>query len=324
MITVISNFKDFQFLSEKLRRGCEGCNLEFYTTVARLFGRKLQRRFIIFDTPEYKDEFEELCEWPFIRLIRNKGRLHFIEDAQWSHLEISGNCRVIELNNNDAEQNEINSKNRGHICLNVRDERQIIYLDRLFESDSKYTKGFRKDELREFPLIKLPTKDVVFFDPYFPKGLTDKNINALSLDDVAIMISKFFDSLVSNGQLLLGERSCKIHLVVREGLSSLTGLSWEQLSELEELVIRKLSIEPLSFLIVICSGSLHDRGIIGDYFKVGLSNSIASSESEIEWHGILDDFDGYFLKLQMLNNKVNGSFEFLGKDEMDLGRALGI
>jgi len=319
MIAVVSNFEDFRYLIQDLN---DKSDPELMAIIGGLLDLRLQRRFIIYDSVTNFDFFGELCKNPLVQHYKTKGYLYYRHDDIQNHYSLSQGCRVVELNDSNDSDNIIKSKLNGHICLNIRDRNQLNRLGSLFLLDTSFTKGYVKDKMKSFPRIDLPVRDIVIFDPYFGKHI-GKVIAEEQDEKFANGVAEIINVILNKQIRYLVDSEYQLSIIVNRNNSPFGLLNVERRRRIEELVEKYLIVSPRIFSINV-NGELHDRGIISDYYRVILTNSLGSAKSIIDVAGLLCNMNGYFAILQHLNNLSSDKLVHLSAEKGDLGRALGL
>lgn len=319
MITVVSNLEDFRYLIQDLN---DKSDPELMVIIGGLLDLRLQRRFIIYDTETNVEYFHELSKNPLVRHYKSKGYLYYRYDEFHNHYTFSQGCRVVELNDSSDSDNIIRSKRNGHICLNIRDRIQLNRLGSLFLLDTSFTKGYVKDKMESFPRIDLPVRDIVIFDPYFGKHM-GKVITEEHEDKFANGVAEIINAILNKQLRYLEDSEYQLSIIVNRNHSPFGLLNVDRKRRIEELVEKYLIVSPRIFSINV-NGELHDRGIISDYYRVILTNSLGIAKSIIDVAGILCNMNGYFAILQHLNNLSSNKLVHLSAEKGDLGRVLGL
>ncbi len=236
-----------------------------------------------------------------------------------NHLESSKGCRVIEFNDLSCEKNDLRSKENGHVCINLRESVQIKKLSKLFMLDGILEDGYLKSSFSSLPKVELPSNDVVIFDPYFAKGLPSSENIPERVDFYANFISKFLNDFIRNADLKLMDSKYSIYLVVgtdNVSKSPLQFLDPKSRDELENKLNEMVCPRPLKCIIQL-SPKLHDRGVIGTYFRYSFSSSF-NSESTVDLFGLLASSKSYFNTIDRLNVHADNNFSFLNSASKDL------
>jgi hypothetical protein len=215
--------------------------------------------------------------------------------------------------------NDLRSKENGHVCINLRESIQVKKLSKLFMLDGILEDGYLKSSFSSLPKVELPSNDVVIFDPYFAKGLPSSDNNPEKVDFYANFISKFLNDFIRNADLKLMDSKYSIYLVVgsdNERKSPLQFLDSKSRDELENKLNEMVCPRPLKCMIQL-SPKLHDRGVIGTYFRYSFSSSF-NSESTVDLFGLLASSKSYFNTINRLNGHADKNFSFLNSTSKDL------
>ncbi len=314
MVTVFINKEDTEYLFDGVWTNLQEKSNSFLRAWSIFIDLHLDRHFIIFSETDFDLTINHL---QFSQLKRN-GKIHIKNDKLENNLDLAEQQRCIIFNSNDSQTNKKNSALDNCIHSNVRDDDQFIAcVENLFETKISPIKSFSKNNLADFPYIKLPVRSFVFYDPYFPK--VNRATSKIELSKVVDAVTIFASKLLSKISIPNIKDGVNIIFLIKEGKTRHGGYyspvgeiaDKGNLKELEDKINLATSKVNASVSFVLGNKEFHDRGFYSEYFQIINTNSIHDKSATLVQSGILRDSFGYFSNLKILNSICNNQLDHL-------------
>lgn len=314
MITVFITNQDAEYLFDTIWNDLNKKSLRFINAWTRFIDLRLDRHFVIFS----KKESDVNVKYLQFSHLKSKGKIHIKLDELADNLDLAEEQRCIIFNNADSKANNELSQVYNCIFCNIRDDDQFTScIENLFETKIFPIQSFSKNNLGDFPCIKLPVRSFVFYDPYFPK--INSSTAKIELSKIAESITVFTTKLLSKITTPNIKNGLNIIFLIKEGKTrnggyySPVGEIAENgnLRELEDKINHATSKVNASVSFILGNKEFHDRGFYSEYFQIINTNSIHDKSATLVQSGILRDSLGYFSNLKILNSICNNQLDHL-------------
>jgi hypothetical protein len=314
VITVFLNCPDAEYLFDTIWNNLNKKSLGFINAWTQFIDLRLERHFVIF----CKKETDVNINYLQFSQLKSKGRVHIKHDELEDNLDLTEQQRCIIFNNEDLTKNLALSQKSTCVFCNIRDDEQFIHcVNNLFETSISSIKSFTRSNFDDFPIINLPVKSLVFYDPYFP--YVNNSTSKIDIFKIAQSVSDFAGKLIKKISLPNTKFGVNIILVIKEGKDrsgkyySPIGAIADQnnLKELEDIINTSKTLMNNTVSIVLGNKNFHDRGLYSEYFQIITTNSIHNNSATIVLSGILNDTSGYFSNLSTLNSICNNQIDHL-------------
>ena len=314
MITVFITCQDAEYLFDTIWNDLNKKSLRFINAWTRFIDIRLERHFVIFSKKETDVNINHLQ----FSQLKSKGRVHIKLEELEDNLDLAEGQRCIIFNNSDSKANIELSQLYNCIFCNIRDDDEFTScIESLFETKIFPIQSFSKNNLGDFPCIKLPVRSFVFYDPYFPK--INSSTAKIEISKIAESITVFTTKLLSKITTPNIKNGLNIIFLIKQGKTRYGGYYSPvgeiaengNLRELEDKINHATSKVNASVSFILGNKELHDRGFYSEYFQIINTNSIHDESATLVQSGILRDSFGYFSNLKILNSTCNNQLDHL-------------